>query len=130
MINFSVSLYDECYDTTVGPASSLGLQPWPLNMEAYVDFVPSYSTKECGVITYSLTYLNADGLDPIIQISQNPVNTLFVLGTDAENHAGQHYLRIKSCITVYSQGEPSYCENCCADSQPFIVELIDLCPGA
>lgn len=126
-ITFQITFFDECYNTNIQYALSQGLSAWPLYMETSFEYIPAYSTKPCGYISYTLTNLSADGNDPQIQLTSNPANSVYVYGTDPAEHVGTYNIRIKACVTVYDQGQEVFCSNCCADSPIISVTLIDPC---
>jgi len=126
-ITFSITFYDECYDTNIQNALTQGLSAWPLFIETTFEYIPAYSSKSCGYISYTLTNMNADGTDPVIALTSNPPNSIRVYGDDAANHVGVYNMKIKACVTVYDDGQEVFCANCCADSPIFRVELIDPC---
>lgn len=58
------TFYDECYDTSISQVYPQGLSNWPLFLATTVPYTPATSTKNCGVISYTLTMLNSDTIDP------------------------------------------------------------------
>ena len=52
------------------------------------------------------------------------------MGTDAVEHIGEYFVRIKSCITVFDRGLPMVCPRCCTDSDPFSVKLFNACESS
>ena len=126
IITFTVTFFDDCYNAVVTPAWSAGASV-PLYVATDILYTLPGVNMSCGVISNSLTLLNSDSDDPSFGLV--PTNKINIFGSSV-NHLGQHYLRIKSCITVYNQGVPVTCANCCANSDPFIVEIFDPCLGA
>lgn len=121
---FSLKFYDECYDTYLSPAWSAGVDT-SLFLETSIPYTPSYSTKACGSITYSLNLVSSDGNDPTFQLTNS--FSVYIYGTDPINHIGSHLLKIKSCIQVFDKGVSIVCANCCSDSDIFTVNMIDPC---
>ena len=67
---------------------------------------------------------------PLIELNQATGTTIKVMGTDATDHPGEYFVRIKSCITVFDQGLPLICPRCCTDSDPFQVTLFNACESS
>ena len=122
------TFYDECYDAEISEAIPSNLSNWPLFLATTVPFTPASSSKNCGVITYSLTKLS-DGLAPQVEI-QSLDSSVYVYADDPVSHVGQHYYRIKACIQVFNNGAMFTCDSCCSDSNPFEVNIYDPCNDA
>jgi len=99
--NFSITFADDCYNTVIGqPAAADSTTALFINHE--VPFTTTYSTKQCGMISYSLLHLNDDGTDPASSLDLTN-SKMLLLGTAAD-HAGMQYFMIKACVTTYSEG--------------------------
>lgn len=94
---FTVTFFDDCYNAVVAPAWSAGADV-ALYVATDILYTSPTVNMNCGMITNSLTLLNSDSDNP--SFSLIPDNKINILGNSV-NHLGEHFLRIKSCITVY-----------------------------
>jgi len=128
-IDIIVNVVDECHQSSPSAAIAQSKET-SLFAETFLGFLPAQNAKNCGMISNELVFANADGNDPSITLFTQTPNTIRIYGDDAVEHVGNHYVRIKSCISVYENGLPIICDNCCSFSQVFIITLFDPCPDA
>lgn len=129
VFDFSFVFYDECWDAQLTPPFSSGIDA-PLFLENSLVYTKPSTAAECGAFEDSLTFLNADENMPEIELDAGMDGMIRVMGTDPVEHTGEHYVRIKSCITVFENGLPTVCSRCCTDSDPFVVKLFNACDGS
>ena len=106
--DFSFIFYDECWDTQMTPTFSSGINA-PLFIENLMPYQQATSIAECGVFENSITLLNADGDMPVIELNLDANSMITVMGDNPDEHIGEHFVRIKSCISVFDQGVPTIC---------------------
>ena len=122
---FSVKTLDQCYSVVPTAAVSPRVEV-SLFYNKFQTFTPATTTQNCGEIIYSLTHVNADGRDPIIEIATQP-NTMHIYGDNTAEHVGLQQVRIQSCIRVYENKLPIVRPENCKESATFIVNVFNPC---
>lgn len=119
--SFTVTLYDECFDTMISPLPQRSNYEVDLYFEDYTDYFKGGQTKtSCEAVThkivpqFSTAFFPADFyIDPVFdQIYTNPMDVMNV---------GTYEFIIEACVSV------QFITEICGPSVPFTVTIKDSC---